>query len=823
MYRFGGCEVDVDARRLLRDGVPAHLEPQAFDLLVHLLEQRHRVVPKHELLDGVWGHRFVSESALTTRIKEVRRAVGDDGQRQHVVQNVRGRGYRFVAELDREEPMPSRTTGLIGRDEEFDEVRARLDRTRLVTLVGPGGVGKSTLARAVAEAGTGRYADGVHLVELASLDDPTGVLPAVALTLDAMVDHARPDAAIRAMARLDALVVLDNCEHVIDAAAAVVDGLLAPVDGRVTVLATSRVRLGVGVEEVHHVGPLRADEAAELFIARAEAARTGWDAGPVDAAAVVALVEHLDRLPLTIEMAAARLGSMTFAELDTAVREGGRLLQVSHRTPTHRHRTLGSLVEWSADLLDDELRQVFVECSVFAGAFTAAEAAQIVGASTSCGSSLAALAERSLLAVDLAGPVARYRLLETVKVVATTWLQQSGNASDTHVRHARWVAAAVAEVDRGIRGADEAGARRRLDSIVSEVRAAHRWASEHEPVLASTISGSLYLAAYWTFWTEPTTWSQALLDRYPERAAELAGACLMVAATAANRGDLDRAWALATAVHDGAPDLAMRGAALEVLSDVAIYAGRLEDCARLTDELRGVGREVGDAHLVTLSVVNASLAEIFGGDPVTALARLDRDDAEAVAPSDRAWMAYTRAEALSALGDPAAIAAFGGAIEMAVTAGNPFVRSVSQLSLATEFARVGEARAALEVSADCLLGYLRHGNFVHAVTAVRHLVEILVVVGDDRAAAVLGAVGVRSDLRPSYGPESARLDDVLAGVTLRVGAEQHGRWAAEADGLEVDQAVALAVEFVAGHLGPRADDPQTILRQSTSGDGIAEV
>ncbi len=804
MYRFGGCEVDVDARRLLRDGVSAHLEPQAFDLLVHLLEQRHRVVPKHELLDGVWGHRFVSESALTTRIKEVRRAVGDDGRRQQVVQNVRGRGYRFVAELEREVASPSRTTSLIGRDVEFDEVRARLDRARLVTLVGPGGVGKSTLARVVAESRSDGYADGVHLIELASLDDPAGVLPAVALALDAMVDPGRPDAAVRAIARLDALVVLDNCEHVIDAAAAVVDGLLALVDGRVTVLATSRVRLGVGVEEVHHVGPLRPDEAAELFMVRAGAARAGWDTGPVDAAAVVELVEHLDRLPLTIEMAAARLGSMTFAELDAAVREGGRLLQVSHRTPTHRHRTLGSLVEWSADLLDDELRGVFVECSVFAGAFTATEAAQVVGASTSCGSSLAALAERSLVAVDLGGPVARYRLLETVKAVATSWLQQSGDAWDTHVRHARWVAAAVAEVDRGIRGTDEAEARRRLDSIVSEVRAAHRWASEHQPVLASTISGSLHLAAYWTFWTEPTTWSQALLERYPDQVSEFPGAGLVVAAAAANRGDLDPAWALASAVRDGAPDLSLRGGALEVLSDVAIYAGRLDDCARFTDELRAVGREAGDAHFVALSVVNASLAEIFGGDPVAALARLDRDEADAVAPSDRAWLAYTRAEALSALGDPAAVAAFAGAIELAVAAGNPFVRSVSQLSMATEFARVGEVREALEVSADCLRGYLRHGNFVHAVTAIRNLVEILVAVGDDRAAAVLGAVGVRSDLRPSYGPESARLQEVLAGLTLRVGAEQHGRWAAEAGGLEVDQAVALAVEFVAGHL-PRHD------------------
>ena len=803
VYRFGGCEVDVDARRLQRDGVPVHLEPQAFDLLVHLLEQRHRVVPKHELLDGVWGHRFVSESALTTRIKEIRRAVGDDGRRQHVVQNVRGRGYRFVAELDRDETATSRVTGLIGRDEGFEEVCARLDRTRLVTLVGPGGVGKSTLARAVAEARADHYPEGVHLVELASLDDPAGVLPALALALDAMVDPGRPDAAVRAIARLDALVVLDNCEHVIDAVAAVVDGLLAPVDGRVTVLATSRVRLGVGVEEVQQVGPLRAEEAAELFVARADAARSGWHAGSVDATAVLELVDHLDRLPLTIEMAAARLGSMTFTELDDAVREGGRLLQVSHRTPTHRHRTLGSLVEWSADLLDDEMRRVFVECSVFAGSFTATDASQVVSGETDSRMTLAALADRSLLAVDLSGPTARYRLLDTVRTVAAGWLQQSGVEVETQHRHARFVATSVAAIDRELRGPLESEARRRLDLVVADVRLAHRWATQHRPELASRISGSLHLAAYSTFWSEPAVWSQGLLDRQGALTPGLLGARLVVAAHAANRSELTSAWdaasAIATAAEAGDDPTTLAGA-LEVLSDVALYTGRLADVARLSVSLDGLGLELDDAHLRSWSAVNASLADTFGGDPAAALARVDGWPDHVSAPSDRAWIAYARAEALSALGAGDAAAAFDGAIELAEAADNPYVRSVAQLSLATELARSEDVFGSLAVWAMCLDGYLRHGNVVHAVTGLRNLVEVLVRANDDRAAAMVGAVVTRPDLRPSFGQESDRLRTVLDDLARRVGASRFDEWTTAVDGLELDQAVVMAAEAVAHHV-----------------------
>lgn len=149
MVRFGDVEVDVPGRELRRGGQQVHLEPQAFDLLAELLEHRDRVLSKNDLFDGVWGHRFVSDANLTTRIKEIRRALGDDGARQHTIRNVPGRGYRFVAELEVEgtTERPAGAARLIGRDDEMAELLAALIRSPVVTLTGPGGVGKSTLAR----------------------------------------------------------------------------------------------------------------------------------------------------------------------------------------------------------------------------------------------------------------------------------------------------------------------------------------------------------------------------------------------------------------------------------------------------------------------------------------------------------------------------------------------------------------------------------------------------------------------------------------------------------------------------------------------------
>jgi DNA-binding winged helix-turn-helix (wHTH) protein len=337
VVRFGEVELDVPRRELLRGGCAVHLEPQAFDLLVVLVEHRDRVLSKIELLDGVWGHRFVSDANLTTRIKEIRRAVGDTGAQQHTIKNVRGRGYRFVAEVEivgRHERHRV-DAALIGRDVEIAVLIDVLARSSLVTLTGPGGVGKSTLAGVVAERVAPSYTGGVRLVELSTLEVGEQVLPAVARSLDVVLEPDHPERAVRSIAELDVLLVLDNCEHVIDEVSSLIHRVLGVGGGRVVILATSRVRLGLSVEQVVAVDPLSLDRAIDLFTVRARAVIPIWDLHEVGRERVAALLSGLDQLPLTIEMAAARLGSMTFDELASAIVEG-MPMPVTHRSPVRR-------------------------------------------------------------------------------------------------------------------------------------------------------------------------------------------------------------------------------------------------------------------------------------------------------------------------------------------------------------------------------------------------------------------------------------------------------------------------------------------------------
>jgi hypothetical protein len=203
------------------------------------VEHRGRVVPKEELLDRVWGDQFVSDAALTTRVKEVRRAIGDDGRRQRLVRNVRGRGYRFVGEIAH--PAGQNPAGeaepILGRAHDIAGVARLLSTSRLVTLVGAGGVGKTRLAVEVAAVTGAQAPDGVFFVDLSALASTQAVVPAILRSVDLQVDGDL--AALRGLSALDALVVLDNCEHLIEPAAAAAQALLG-FGGPVRILATSR-------------------------------------------------------------------------------------------------------------------------------------------------------------------------------------------------------------------------------------------------------------------------------------------------------------------------------------------------------------------------------------------------------------------------------------------------------------------------------------------------------------------------------------------------------------------------------------------------------
>jgi len=806
MYRFVDCEVDPACREVRRAGASVHLEPQAFDLLVHLIEHRHRVVTKNDLLDGVWGSRFVSEANLTTRVKEVRRAVGDDGTRQHIVTTVHGRGYRFIARLEDAAAVDSDVgsigrVGLIGRDELIAAVAGRLHHSSLVTLIGPGGVGKSSIARAVAGGLTSSFADGVHLVEFATIDAGQHVLPTIARALDIVLDSDRPDRAMRSLAMLDALLVLDNCEHVVDVVSELLDRVLSfGVDRRLRVLATSQVRLGLSLEQVQRVEPLTADHAMALFDARAVVAHASWTHDRIDTTRVARLLSTLDHLPLTIEMAAACLGSMTFDELEAAIDRGTHLLQVSHRSPARRHRSLESLVEWSAAMLDVDERRTFARLSVFAGSVSAADVAGVIGAERTghVVFTLGSLADRSLLVAATDGPSTSYRMLSTVRAVAGRWLDDDATAAtDVRRRHATHFGGVVREVDHVIRTPSEIEGRHRLGTVVDEIRSAHHWAQRYAPELAADISGALHLAAYSTFWNEPVEWARTLLARHPGATAdELLGARLIIAGSAANRGELE----LARAEVVGASrsdDPRTRAAAVEILTDVGLYAGDLDGVAATTDELRLLGSALGDAHWEVIAAVNAALALTFADRPREAIERLAEVERIESSPSDRAWATYARGEALSALGEPDATGNYSSAIDLARAVGNSFVVSVALVSLASAYTRAGMHRQALEAFGECLYASGRHGNYVHAVTSLRNLVEVLAVVGDDHGASIIGAAMSSDLVRKSYGPEADRLADVLDLVERRAGPAQFAEWVLEGSALGVAATVQFASERIA--------------------------
>ena len=415
-------------------------------------------------------------------------------------------------------------------------------------------------------------------------------MPAVVRALDIVLDSGRPDDALRSIARLHTLVVLDNCEHVIDDASNLIERLLG-LAGSVRVLATSQLRLGVSDEIVLAVAPLTVEHASELFRARARAALPSWNPDVVGPDRIERLISSLDRLPLTIDMAAGRIALMTFDDLDRAIVKRLPLLQMSHRTPAHRHRSLESLVTWSAELLDPHEQEVFTRFSVFAGPMTATDAGAVLvpDAPDSAAFDLAGLAERSLLTAERGGTETRYSMFTTVRTVAEHWLDESGSADRVRRRHAEYVADVLRAVDDQLRTPQEPEGRRRLDEVVAEARAAHRWAQHNDPQLASAMSGALIHAAYSSLWLEPAEWSRALLARDPGPANErFPGATLMVAAAAAHCGDLtfarERAEAVA-AVTEGRE----RAVAIELLADVALYQGDLESASRAAAELRLLG------------------------------------------------------------------------------------------------------------------------------------------------------------------------------------------------------------------------------------------
>jgi predicted ATPase/DNA-binding winged helix-turn-helix (wHTH) protein len=477
VLRFDLFELDVAEARLSRAGVAVDLPPKAFELLCFLAGRPGTLVLKDELLDAVWGRRFVSEGAVKTVVSELRAALGDDARAPRWIETVPRRGYRFIGEvqapaeaaavpssrpagpppgnLPQALPMP------VGRDGDLAALSARLDREPLLTLTGPGGVGKTRLALAAAQARRDRHAGGVWLLELAPL--PAGTADraifrtALARTLQFAPTGTDSEAGlIRALQGQSMLVVIDNAEHVL---AGLADWLaqVQPHLPDLRVLVTSREPLQIPGEHVWRVTPLalpddegdaawQASGAVRLFVDRVSARLEGFAPGPEQQAAIARVCRALDGLPLALELAAARvpvLGVHGMAEhLSADDAAGGRLqlLTQGARTAPPHQRTLRATLDWSHALLTPAEQRVFRRLAVFRGGCTLAAAQAVCGEPEQDGWSVVdhvtALVDKSMAVSQptMDGP-ARIVLLESLREYAWERLQAAGEADAAQRRH----------------------------------------------------------------------------------------------------------------------------------------------------------------------------------------------------------------------------------------------------------------------------------------------------------------------------------------------------------------------------------------------------
>src|SRR5690349_19931633 len=356
------------------------------------------------------------------------------------------------AAVTRAPSLPLPVTSFVGRDEDLMAVAGWLDRARLVTLHGPGGVGKTRLALEVAERTGDSYRDGVCFCDLAAVTEPHAVVRALATAagLSERAFQRLDDQLVEQLADRHLLLVLDNCEHVAQAVAILAERLLKQTRN-VTLLATSRERLEVDGEHVWQVRPLPVSglgaPAVRLFLDRARAADPASAPRNSDVEAVAALCARLDGLPLAIELAAARLPGTTVSELAASLQDRFRLLTVGHRA-NQRHQSLHAVVDWSYHQLAPDEQELFDQLSVFHGAFGLG-AARTVTAGPDTAQALLQLTDRSLITADRTSGETRYRLLETLRSYGLERLDERGELATARTRHARWAADLVTRAAEG--------------------------------------------------------------------------------------------------------------------------------------------------------------------------------------------------------------------------------------------------------------------------------------------------------------------------------------------------------------------------------------
>lgn len=827
IYEFDECVLDSDRVVLTRSGEDVPLEPQVYDLLVYLIENRGVVLTKEQLLDNVWGDRFVSESALTTRVKSARRAVGDSGSLQAVIRTVHGKGYEFVADVQESgatgvggvadvSRLPQPLTTLVGREETVRRLSEELESSRLVTLIGPGGVGKTSLGLEVCRATETRFADGVWPVELVTVVDHAATVEAVATALDvhAMQGRTIAEAVVDVLRPRQALVLLDNCEHVTVQVSAIVEELLQSAPG-VSILATSREPLGIATEQVWPVDPLavsltdtdeqpslealRQVPAIRLFVERAISADPQFTLTDENADAVAEICRRLDGVPLAIELAAARVRALDVEEIATRLDERFRLLKGVRRGADPRHQTLEDAVRWSFDLLDADEQLLFRRLSVFAGQFdlVAAEAVCDFDGALEVMDCLTRLADRSMVAVRRDSASTSYELLETLREFAASRLDDAEKVG-LFESHSRYYAGVAGTVEAGLGTSEEASWSRLADQSFVDLRAAVSFAAQVDDAeLALRLVSAVREYGLRSMRYETLAWADTALgltgaadsDRYAVvQALKAYGSWV--------RGDFERALEeVGQALESADPaDHGALGLAFRTRANVQFILGHMdagleanETLLRIADES---GRASQRAHAnYMLSCAYSSLGR--REDALEAAGAAHEAAAGSQSGTDAAGAYFADGLAVSG-DDEAALAAFAECDQIARSVGNRWMGAFARTELNSILLRSGRTAEACSGMAQVLDTWFRSGDWSQQWLALSKSIPALVAIEDLEAAAELvGAVETHASIAPP--PSNAAVREanaaLLGEIEGRVGTDRFEQLRREGAVLPVEQVV----------------------------------
>ncbi len=631
-YQVGPFRLDPAAKLMTRDGMSVALGSRAVAVLGLLVASAHAYVPKARLIDEAWPDAVIEENNLSVQISAIRRVLAEAPGGEHWIETLARRGYRFVGPVanvpdevarsrgrtNARSNLPEVFTSFVGRARELAELRALLACNRLVTLTGPGGVGKTRLALQAAAAVRDDWQDGVWFVDLAPIVDPTFVPNAIAQTLGVIEVGSEPLAeTLRSRLRpMHSLLILDNCEHLIEACADLVESLLRTAPN-LRFLATGREALHVGGEQCYQLSPmslpasstdlaaLSGSEAVQLFVERARLQQQAFVLTANRAPAIAELCVRLDGMPLALELAAARVAVLSVEKIVERLNDRFRLLTGGSRTSLPRQQTLHATITWSFELLSEAARTLLARLSVFKGGFNL-EAAEAVAAGDGLPQDdvldlLSSLIGKSLVLAEIGG--GRYRLLETIREFAQERLLAAGEGAAVRERHSAWYLRLAERVEPSLAGGPQQKiALDLLEADHDNLRAALAWALEapKRGDLALRLCGALY--RFWSrrgYWQEGYRACMNALVQAPRAGDKAARAKTLLTAgsignnvpEAANRTLLEDALALSREASDRSTE----AIALNNLARVLDWNVDLSRAKSLLEQARKINRELGNS------------------------------------------------------------------------------------------------------------------------------------------------------------------------------------------------------------------------------------